>query len=32
MKTLSIIALLLTAFIGFSQTLPEDFEASIVTS
>ena len=32
MKTLSIITFLLTTFIGFSQTLPEDFEASIVTS
>ena len=32
MKTLSIITFLLTSFIGLSQTLPEDFEASIVTS
>ena len=32
MKTFSIIAFLLTAFVGFSQTLPEDFEMSITTS
>ncbi|MDG1332217.1 MAG: T9SS type A sorting domain-containing protein [Crocinitomicaceae bacterium] len=32
MKTFSIIAFLLTTFVGFSQTLPEDFEMSITTS
>ncbi len=32
MKILSIITFLLMTFIGFSQTLPEDFEASIITS
>ncbi|MFK7783999.1 MAG: hypothetical protein AB8B56_02725, partial [Crocinitomicaceae bacterium] len=32
MKTLSIIASLLIAFVGLSQTLPEDFEMSIITS
>jgi len=32
MKILSSITFLLMVFIGFSQTLPEDFEASIITS
>ena len=32
MKILSIITFLLMTFIGISQTLPEDFEASIITS
>ena len=32
MKTFSTIIFLITAFVGFSQTLPEDFEMSITTS
>ena len=32
MKTISIITFLLSAMMGFSQTLPEDFEMSITTS